>query len=212
VIAAPSFGIQGIKVGALGNIYVAGQTNIAKYSPTGTQLWRLRSHGGSAAPYINGDTSLVKFSQFGGIDVDPTETKIYFVNTNFGTYGSQIKVLDLTAKTITTVAGDGAAGYSDGAAADAEFYFAYSVTLDKSGGVYVADNGNAAIRYIKGGNVSTVIGGNGASYLEGIGTQAQLVAPQNVVLDSKGNMYIADWGTGTSAGPTSNKIWKVVID
>ena len=205
VLATPTFGIQAVKVGASGNIYVAGRTNIVKYSPTGTQLWRLTSHGSGN---VDGDTSQVRFALYGQMDVDPTETKIYVIQNSLSSaagYPSQIKVLDLTAKTMTTIAGNASVGgLVNGSGTDAEFSLAYGVTLDKQGGLYVADNGNGAIRYIKNGVVSTVIGGTAAGDREGSGTAAQLSGPQHVAFDSNGVMYIADWG--------NNKIFKVVID
>lgn len=203
-IASPTFGIQAVKVGASGNIYVAGRTNIVKYSPTGTVLWRLASHGSGD---VDGDTSTVKFALYGGMEVDPAETKIYVIQNSLSSaagYPSKIKVLDLTAKTLKTIAGTGVGGFVDGDALDAEFSLAYGIALDKTGGLYIADNINSAIRYLKNGVVSTVIGGNGAGDLDGIGTAAKINGPQHAAFDSKGNMYIADYG--------NTKIYKVVID
>jgi sugar lactone lactonase YvrE len=190
---------QGIKVAPSGNIYISGSTSIAKFSPTGTLLWRLTSHGGSG--HLDGDTSVVKFALGGNIEVDATETKIYVVQAQ--STNSSVKVLDLTAKTMTTFAGS-SIGFADGAAADAHFGDIYSITLDKTGGMYVADADNAAIRYIKGGQVSTVIGGAVLGDVAGIGSAAALEYPQHVSIDVNGNLYITDW--------TNNRIYKVVID
>jgi len=202
VLASPTFSIQGIKVGASGNIYVAGRTNIAKYSPTGTLLWRLTSHGSGD---LDGDTSVVKFALYGNIEVDATETKLYVINNTLaGAYPSKIKMLDLTAKKITTIAGSSTGGYVDGTDVEAEFSLAYGITFDKQGGLYIADYFNSAIRYLKNGLVSTVVGGNGAGDTPGVGTAAKIDSPQQVAFDSKGNMYIADYG--------NTKIYKVVID
>jgi hypothetical protein len=198
-LASPTFSIQGIKVGASGNIYISGGTNIVKYSPAGAILWRLTSHGSGD---LDGDTSVVKFALYGNIEVDPTETKIYVINNKSG--ASKIKMLDLSTKKLTTIAGTSIAGYVDGSAVEAEFTYAYGTTLDKQGGLYIADNGNAAIRYLKNGLVSTVMGGSAAGDVEGIGTAVKLSGPQHVGFDSKGNMYIADYG--------NTKIYKVVID
>jgi hypothetical protein len=203
LISTPSFRVQGVKVGASGNIYVSGNgsstSSIAKYSPAGTLLWRLVSHG---AGNVDGDTSLVKFALYGNIEVDPTETKIYVVSNPSGG-PSKVKVLDLAAKTLTTFAGS-TAGFSDGAALEAQFAFIYSITFDKQGGLYIADADNGAIRYLKNGVVTTVLGGNGEGDYAGVGTAVKFGYAQNVAFDSKGIMYVADWG--------NNKIYKVVID
>src|SRR4030095_9399974 len=206
LISTSPFSVQGVKVGASGNIYVSGNrtttsplSSIAKYSPAGTLLWRLVSHG---AGNVDGDTSLVKFALYGNIEVDATETKIYVVSNPSGG-PSKVKVLDLTAKTLNTFAGS-TAGLSDGPALEAQFAFIYSITFDKQGGLYIADADNGAIRYLKNGVVTTVLGGNGEGDYAGVGTAVKFGYAQNVAFDSKGLMYVADWG--------NNKIYKVVID
>jgi hypothetical protein len=195
----PTFSIQAVRVGASGSIYVSGRNNIAKYSSAGALQWRLTSHGGDGN--IDGDTSVVKFRLYGNIEVDPTETKIYVINNVVGP--SQIKMLDLTAKTMKTIAGS-TAGFADGPALESQFAFIYSITLDKTGGIFIADSDNGAIRLLKNNTVTTVLGGNGSGDTPGIGTAAQFTYPQHVAFDSKGNMYVTDW--------SNNKIYKVVID
>jgi hypothetical protein len=199
--------VQGVKVAASGNIYVSGNytaaspttSSIAKYSPTGALLWRLVSHG---AGDVEGDTSIVKFALSGNIEVDAAETKVYVVSNPSGG-PSKIKVLDLAAKTLKTYAGS-TAGFSDGPALEAKFAYIYSITFDKQGGLYITDANNAAIRYLKNGVVTTVLGGNGEGDFPGVGTATKFNYPQHVAFDSKGNMYVADY--------SNNKIYKVVID
>ncbi|MDB5231415.1 MAG: gluconolactonase [Chitinophagaceae bacterium] len=200
-LAVVPFTPHGIKVGKSGNIYVSGNNNgnIAKYSSTGTLVWRLTTHG---AGNVDGDTSLVKFNLIGNLEIDPNETKIYVNNVTAG-IPNQVKVLDLTNKTLTTLAGTTASGYADGAAASAQFNYIYSTKLDSKGGLYIVDLLNNRIRYLFNGVVTTVIGSSGGD-TNGVGTAALLNNPQDAVFDSKGNMYIADYGNG--------KIKKVVID
>jgi sugar lactone lactonase YvrE len=201
-IAVPTYAIQAIKVGKLGNIYVSYGTNIAKYSATGVLQWRLTSHGGSGN--VDGDTSVVKFRLYGGIEVDDTETKIYVAQTTLsGVYPTQIKLLDLTTKTMKVIAGRTAGGYVDGDALDAGFSLTYGMVLDKTGGLYIADTFNNAIRYLKNGKVTTVMGGSDGDE-DGVGLLAQFSSPQGLAFDAAGNLYISDWG--------NNKIKKVVID
>jgi hypothetical protein len=80
---------------------------------------------------------------------------------------------------ITTIAGDGKAGYSgDGIPAVlAELSGGLSVAADRAGSLYIADFGNERIRKItQDGRISTV-GGGGAGGDGGPATSAQLYDP-----------------------------------
>lgn len=203
-VVSPGFGVVSVALAKSGNIYVAGITSIAKYSPTGTLIWRLNSHGG--AGNVNGDTSVVKFQLYGGIKVSDDESKVYVIqNVMAGSYPSAIKVLDLNAKKMSILAGSAtSAGMDDGANLDATFTLALDITLDKFGGIYVADYGNDAIRYISNGNVRTVIGLSGTGDKDGVGNDAKLKSPYGVVVDANNNLYISDYG--------NNKLKKVILD
>ena len=101
--------------------------------------------------------------------------------------------------TISTVAGNGTAGYSgDGAAASsAELYDPTGVAVDSSGNLYIADSVNNVVRKVtSSGTITTFAGSNtlGAGYSGdgGSATSAQLNLPLGVAVDSAGNVYIAD--------------------
>jgi DNA-binding beta-propeller fold protein YncE len=65
---------------------------------------------------------------------------------------------------VITLAGTGAQGSTDGAAATASFAYPYGVTADSAGNVYVADSGNSTVRLITtAGTVSTPVGVAGSS-------------------------------------------------
>jgi len=105
---------------------------------------------------------------------------------------------------MTFFAGTGTYGYTGdgGAATSAEISYDYGVAKDSSGNVYIADtNGNCLIREVKSGNISTLAGfvvsttstrcgslGDG-----GPAIGAELYQPYGVAVDSKGNIYIADY-------------------
>ena len=199
-IASTTFAIQGIKVGTSGNIYVSGSTTIAKFNPAGSLLWSIESHGSGN---VDGDTSLAEFNLNGNIEVDPTEKFIYVLGSQAATLSSQIKLLSIVDKTITTIAGTGNRGLVNGSALSARFGFIYSVLLDKDGGLYIADATNNVIRYLKDDNVRTVIGSSQGD-LDGNGSNVKLNFPQGLAFDTFGNLYISDYSNG--------KIKKVIIN
>jgi sugar lactone lactonase YvrE len=111
---------------------------------------------------------------------------------------------------ITTIVGTGTAGYAGdgGPAISAEIGKLWESTVDSAGNLYLVDHDNQRIRVVNrqssaitvfgvtipAGDIQTVAGdgtagalGNGA-----LATSAELNAPEGVVLDSAGNLYIAD--------------------
>ncbi len=106
------------------------------------------------------------------------------------------RIREVSAGTITTIAGTGTPGFSgDGAAATlAQLSHPMGVAVDSTGNVYIADTNNQRIRKITSGTIST-IAGNGEEFFSGDGaaaTAAVLDSPTAVAVDSSGNVYIAD--------------------
>jgi sugar lactone lactonase YvrE len=98
---------------------------------------------------------------------------------------------------ITTVAGNGSAGYSGdgGPATSAQLGLPSGVAVDASGNLYVADNLNNRIRKVSAAGIITTVAGNGSigySGDSGPATSAQLSTPTGVAVDASGNLYIAD--------------------
>lgn len=101
---------------------------------------------------------------------------------------------------ITTVAGNGAEGFSGdgGPATDAQFSGPTSVAVDHSGNLFIADSGRGHIRRVSPDGTITTVAGTGAfSGPSGDGEaaiNARLSAPSGVAVDSDGNLFIADPG------------------
>lgn len=101
--------------------------------------------------------------------------------------------------TISTIAGDGASGYSGdgGPATAAALDDPRGIVTDPAGNVYFCDRENNVVRKIDlNGNISTVAGTGVAGYNgDNIqATRAQLNTPWRVTIDPAGNLYIADSG------------------
>ena len=98
---------------------------------------------------------------------------------------------------ITTVAGDGEAGYSGdgGLAINAKLQYPRSVTFDSQGNLYIADMYNHRVRRVDlYGNISTIVGDGteGSSGDGGPALQARVTLPACVAFDLTGNLYIAE--------------------
>ena len=98
---------------------------------------------------------------------------------------------------VSTIAGDGTAGYADGPAAHARFDGPMGVAVDATGRVFVADTWNDRIRVIEpDGQVRTLAGGDAPGNVDGAGVGARLDTPVALALDSRGNLLIADMLNG----------------
>ena len=98
---------------------------------------------------------------------------------------------------IQTVGGNGYPGYSGdgGPFAGAQFYYPKGLAIDAAGNLYIADFGNSVIRKVAVNGTITTVAGNGAPGYLGDGsaaTNAELNFPEDVAVDSKGDLYIAD--------------------
>jgi sugar lactone lactonase YvrE len=96
--------------------------------------------------------------------------------------------------TVTTLAGSGKYGFTDGDPKDARFYFPKGIAVDGSGNVYVADDINNRIRKVTPTGIVSTIAGSTPGSTDGNGAAAQFRSPRGIALDASGNLYIADAG------------------
>jgi len=109
-----------------------------------------------------------------------------------------IRKVDATG-IITTFAGTGMVGNTGdgGAAGAAELYAPTRVAVDRIGNVYIADSGNNRIRMVNISGAINAFAGNGTPGFGGDGGTAAMALlnhPVDMVADTLGNVYIADYG------------------
>lgn len=134
-----------------------------------------------------------------------TPKELAYVLENHRTNDSKI----VLALIVSSFAGNGYAGKEDGTGIQASFYQSQGMTTDSAGNIYVSDTANNLIRKITPQAVVTTYAGNGvANYVEGAALSASFNIPQGIVIDSAGNLYVADTGNNvirkiTSGGQVS---------
>jgi sugar lactone lactonase YvrE len=119
------------------------------------------------------------------------------VATNtIGATSSTAATLTVTTGTvISTLAGKATlSGTADGTGTNAQFNNPFSVAVDLSGNIYVADTSNHTIRKVTtGGVVTTFAGQAGVSgSTDGTGSAARFFGPSGVAVDAAGDVYVAD--------------------
>jgi hypothetical protein len=113
----------------------------------------------------------------------------------------RVRRVDAVTGIITTVAGDGTAGFAGdgGAATSAMLDTPADTKLDGAGNLYIADSANHAIRMVNAvtGIITTIAGIGGQEGYSGDGgqaTQAHLAYPSGIAFDGNHVLYISDTG------------------
>lgn len=144
--------------------------------------------------YQDGDASEAKFNSPHGVAYDKVNDVIYVAEAG----NNLIRIITRTKEgkfKVSTLAGiPNEKGFKDGNVDSAKFNSPHAVILESGGGVYVADIGNARVRLIKDGIVSTVAGNGNSGNEDGKPNQATFVYAIDIV--SEGNsILVADAGS-----------------
>jgi ABC-type branched-subunit amino acid transport system substrate-binding protein/sugar lactone lactonase YvrE len=179
-------GIEGgMAVDSQGNLYVAERGHrVRRITPDGT----VSTLAGTGMPgYADGPGSTAQFNYPNGVALD-VAGNVYVADT----FNHRIRVIgpDLVVSTLT---GDGEAGYRDGPAVQAQFNGPTDVAVDTTGIIYVADSRNNRIRAISlEGMVTTLAGSGERGFQDGPPQQAQFDGPSRLVVGVGGNVYVCD--------------------
>ena len=112
--------------------------------------------------------------------------------------GCRIRKVAAGTGIITTVAGNGTAGYSGdgGPATSAALQYPGGVAIDSAGNLYITDQRNNRIRKVSASTgIITTVAGNGTQGYSGDGgpaTSAKLYYPGTIAIDSADNLYFSD--------------------
>ena len=204
--AARFTGPCGVALDGAGNLYVADEFNFTIRKVTaGSVVTTLAGLPPDVAVgSADGTGTAAQFRGPEGVSVDSLGN-VYVTDVGNST------VRRITSSgVVSTLAGLALAdGYADGTGSTARFNQPGGVVIDGTGNVYVADTFNHAIRKITAAGVVTTLAGLAESpgSADGTGSAARFGDPDNVAVDSAGNIYVTDGYTAirkiTSAGVVS---------
>ena len=194
-------GPAGVAATSGGTIYVANYSNyvIDSFTVGGNLKLAAGNHSYNLETLINNEPPQgVVFAYPWGV-FDDSAGNVYVADSQ----NEMIRELVKSSNLVNFFAGNGTYGYSGdgGGATLAELRQPYGVAKDKSGNVYIGDTVNCLIRVVNSaGNISTfaglVVSGNpqcGYTGDGGAATSAKLSYPYGVAVDSKNNVYFADY-------------------
>jgi streptogramin lyase len=154
--------------------------------------------GELGAGFADGNGTYAIFNEPLGITID-SSNNLYIADSN----NHKIRKID-TLGDVTTVAGDGNAGYVNGTVTSAQFNGPRGIAIDLSGNLYVGDYNNNVIRKISTSSlVSTFAGDGSADFSDGTASNTQFYNPLGITIDSSGTFYICD--------KTNQRIRKIVF-
>ncbi len=135
---------QGIALDAAGNLYIADRAGnrIRKLTPAGVVSTYA---GGAAGGYLDGPAATARFNAPIGVAVDGGSGDVYVSDRD----NQRLRRIEAATGLVSTVAGTGAVGNTDGPALTARFASPRGLTLHR-GSLYVADLANHRVRRVAG--------------------------------------------------------------
>jgi len=194
LVLGTEFGSTGLAVDAEGTIYLGGgdgpdiDNRVIRVDPSGD----VTTVAGTGEPGSSGDggpATEARLAHVWDVAVDD-EGNLYISADN------RIRKVD-TSGIITTIAGTGVPGFSGdgGPSVAAQLDSPHGIAVDPDGNIVFIDAQNQRIRRIDAQGVITTIVGNGELGFSGDGgpaTDARINTPEQLWVDHKGNIYVAD--------------------
>jgi sugar lactone lactonase YvrE len=183
-----------VALDTVGNLYIAdsGTCRVRKVDTAGY----ISTVAGNGVCGSGGDGGLATNASLGsptGVSVDGSGNLL--IAHSVGSFSDCfVRKVD-TAGYISTVAGNGACGFSgDGGAATAASLDPHGVEVDASGNLYIPDADNCRVRKVDSAGYISTVAGNGVCGFSGDGgpaTSASLY-PLAAAVDGLGNLYITE--------------------
>ena len=165
-----------------GNLYISIAGKIDKVSPAGVVTVLAGGNNGYGG-YADGQGTAALFVNPQNLAIDPAGN-IYVID------GARIRKIT-PGGYVTTINQYTTTGDVNGPLSTAEFNNMQSITVDKSGNIYVFEYAGY-IRKISNGMVTTVAGNGSYGYADGQGIAASFISALQMTTDANGNIYLVD--------------------
>lgn len=175
----------GIAIDSVGNIYIGDNQNYrVRKIDTGGNVTTFAGTG--IQGLVDGPGVTAQFGIMSDLVID-SQDNLYLNDL----LNHVIRKID-SGGNVTTFAGTGVAGYTNGPGASAQFHQPMALAIDANNNIYVADTFNYVIRKItSAGTVSTFAGNGVQGVIDGPATSASFDRPGGLYMDSQGRLLIA---------------------
>ena len=189
-------GPKGITIDTYNNLYVVNGSgsNILQISPAG--FVSVFAGCLSCTGNTDGFGTWARFNSPTGIAID-SNNNLYVADT-----GNHIIRKITPTGNVTTIAGSGVAGNTDGTGTSAKFSAPRGIAIDNNDNLYVTDYNNHRIRKITPTGIVTTFAGSTNGQIDGQGTAAKFSYPSGITIDGNGNLYVTDINTIKVISPT----------
>ncbi|MFZ5351491.1 MAG: hypothetical protein ACOZCL_02070 [Bacillota bacterium] len=184
---------QAIDVDSNGYLYIVDQNNHAILKYDGQHVYTIAGKGSFGYSGDGSDSLFAELNKPTGLAIH--ENDLYITDTG----NDVVRKIDLSTGVITTVAGNGVAGYSGdgGAATNAQLNKPGGIAIDEHGCMYINDIANNVIRKVDKKGIITTYAGTGEYGYSGDGESAEkarFAEIYGIGINKKTNdIYLADY-------------------
>lgn len=183
-ILADFSGVNDIAKNAAGTMFVTDDFNNKVRAISSSGL--VSTFAGSTSGFLDGNLASAKFSGLAGIVIDGSG------NIFIADRGNH-RIRKISGNNVTTFAGSGTLGSTNGQGVNASFTLPKGLTIDSAGNLFVTDGIGKRIRKITPtGLVSTIAGSSTQGFLDGQGVAARFNLASGITIDSQNNLFVAD--------------------
>jgi hypothetical protein len=170
-------------------LFSSSPSTILQLAPSG-RLATIAGNKDEVGGLKDGEGISARFEGISGLTVDRAGSVVV---VDFVSHA--IRKVTKAGAVVSTLAGNGEAGFAEGQGADARFNKPHSVVVAANGDFIVSDELNHCLRVVTPeGAVRTLVGNGQSGFADGQGADARFNKPTALAMDPEGNVLVADFG------------------